>query len=151
MPKGDRKTWLLVADSAKARLFASDNVADGWTFLRKWENSAARLPDRKQGTAVPTRGHKSGSGARYGVEQPSYKEQAGEMLLKELAGYLNGEGDRDRFDQLVLAAPGRALSVLRDDLHKGVSDRIIAEWDKDLTNMPDQELFTYCRQHLQRS
>lgn len=51
-----------------------------------------------------------------------------------------GTGRPGRFSELVLVAAPPVLGEMRKELHKEVSDRIIGEVDKDLTNHPVHEI-----------
>lgn len=150
MPKLNRSTWFLFADNAKARLYASRGFMKGWTLAEEWDSADARKPDRELGTAAPTRGHKIGSGGRYSVNETSEHDQAGEAFVTDVARFLNDAAVAGKFDQLVMSAPARALSTLRRCLRPEVTQKYIAVWDKDLTNMMETDLLAYCRARLDR-
>lgn len=150
MPIASRTTWFLFADHAKARLYSSPGYLKPWSLEEEWSAPDARKADRDLRDAPPARGRKIGSGNRYSVDEPSAREQAGEAFVTGLARFLNEAARDKRFHQLVLAAPGRALSGLRRHLRSEATEKYIAVWDKDLTNMPQAELFAYCQGHLDR-
>lgn len=150
MPNLNRTTWFLFADSAKARLYESRGFLKGWTLVQEMNSDDARKPDRELGTSPPTRGRKIGSGGRYGVSEASEHEQAGEAFVTGVARFLNEAAAAAKFDQLVVSAPGRALSTLRRYLRHEATEKYIAVWDKDLTNMTETDLFDYCRERLDR-
>ncbi len=150
MPTLDRTTWFIFADGAKARLFESGGATEGWALAKEWRSEEARVSDKDLGKDRPTRGRTIGSGQRYAVSEKSAHDQAEDAFIMELAGFLNDAADQDRFDQVVLAAPPRALGLLRRRLRPESTERCIAMWDKDLTNMPETELLSYCRESLRR-
>ena len=47
---------------------------------------------------------------------------------------------RGDYAQLVIAAPPMIMGDLRKAMHKEVSDKVVAEISKDLTNMPPLEI-----------
>ncbi len=53
-----------------------------------------------------------------------------------------------KFDRLVLVASPQVLGNLRDEMHKEVSDRIIAEIPKTLTNHPIDEIEKLVKAHM---
>jgi len=150
MPITHRITWFLFADHAKARLYSSEGFSKPWALEREWFEADARKADRELSSAPPARNRKIGSGNRYSVEEPSPSDQAGEQFVTALAQFLNEAAREGRFHQLVLAAPARALSTLRRYLRGEATEKYIAVWDKDLTNMPEAELLSYCKDRLDR-
>ena len=56
-----------------------------------------------------------------------------------------------RFDRLILVAPPGFLGDLREELPKGLKDKLVDEITSDLTNMPQQRLQTHLKNILGRS
>jgi len=56
-----------------------------------------------------------------------------------------------RFDRLILVAPPGFLGDLREELPKGLKDKLVDQITSDLTNMPQQRLQTHLKNILGRS
>ncbi len=144
----NRRTWFFVADGAKARLFESRGFRERWTLKNEWRDNDARLPARALENERPSRGHTIGSGGRYSIEKHSKHDAAEGAFVKARTEFINAS--RDNYDQLVLAAPPRVLGAIRKELSVDIIPKFIGVFDKDLTNMPDQQLHEYFQKHLER-
>ncbi len=140
----------MVADGAKARLFESLGPRERWELIHEWDDAAARTPARELGGAPPVRGRNIASGGRYAVDVKSEHDKAETSFIHECTKFLNSALVDKSFDQLVLAAPPGALGEFRKRLSSDIISNFIGVFDKDLTNMPDQELFEYFKERLVR-
>jgi len=145
-----QKTWFMVADGAKAKLFQSFGPRERWELINEWSDAAARTPARELGDAPPVRGRKIGSGGRYAIDVKSEHDKAEISFIHECTNFLNSGLLEKSFDQLVLAAPPGALGEFRKRLSTDITSSLVGVFDKDLTNMPDQELFEYFKERLVR-
>lgn len=143
-----RKTWFFVADGAKARLFESVGFREPWSLKKEWRDDDARLPARELENERPGRGHTIGSGGRYSITKRSKHDAAESAFAKAQTEFINSS--LAEFDQLVLAAPPGVLGEIRKSLSTDVVAKFIGVFDKDLTNMPDQELHNYFLKRLER-
>jgi len=143
-----RRTWFFVADGAKARLFESLGFREPWNLKKEWRDDDARLPARDLEKERPGRGHTIGAGARYSIVKRSKHDAAESAFAKARIEFINSA--LEEFDQLVLAAPPAALGEIRKGLSADVIAKFIGVFDKDLTNMPDQELHEYFQRRLER-
>ena len=62
------------------------------------------------------------------------------IVEKQIADVLYTAAHRGDYAQLVIAAPPMIMGDLRKAMHKEVSDKVVAEISKDLTNMPPLEI-----------
>lgn len=133
-------TWVLVADGEKA-LFL-ENVTDAANpYLKvRREESQENPPTREQGTQRPGRYHDGPQVQRSAVQETDWHRLAKERFADELAEMLYGMAHDDFFEKLVIVAPPRILGELRDKMHPEVSQRVVAEIDKTLTNHPIEEI-----------
>jgi protein required for attachment to host cells len=74
------------------------------------------------------------------VEETDWQRLEKERFAKDLADRLRSWALENRFSALVLVADPRTLGVLRAELHKAVRERLTGEVDKDLTQMPVDEI-----------
>lgn len=137
-------TWVMVGDGEKA-LFL-ENVGDAFrpqlevVQLIEQENP----PTREQGTDKPGRYNDALGPNRSAVEDTDWHHLEKERFAKEIAERLYKAAHSGRFKKLVIAAPPLILGELRKALHPEVSQRIVLELDKTLTNLPLPEI----RKHI---
>jgi len=145
-----RKTWFLIADGAKARLFESYGPKAEFALKDEWSDPDAHTPARELGRERPVRGRTIGTGAPYAVNVPSPHNKAEEVFLAARAQDINDAHKKDEYDQLTIAAPPAALGLLRKKLTSEVTAKLIGVFDKDLTNLTDHDLHTYFVDNLER-
>ena len=127
--------WVLVADSARARLLEADGPRGALTELKSLVHPEARLRNQDLDTDTP--------GTT--VPHADSHAHAAEVFARELGDTLN-EGWKDgQFDRLVLAAPPRFLGLLREVLPDGVLGCVGNEVNRDLLQFTD---LTELRHHL---
>ena len=97
-------------------------------------------PTREQGTDQPGRAFACTDGRRSAMEQADWHELEERQFAREVAAALVKVVRERKIKAVVVAAPPRTLSELRQAFHADVKARIIAEIDKDLTKMPVYEI-----------
>lgn len=139
MPRSrPQKTWIVVADGARARFFTPSEDAKKLVsalaadmFAAEARGHSSDLKSDKPGRSYSS----SRSGARHALEPPhDYHKLEKHKFTAELAKVLEKACERGEFDQLVLVAPHRSLGELRTLLSDRVSRRVRQEIAKDLTN-----------------
>lgn len=99
--------------------------------------SGPGAPPVAQGGSMHARGQGAGFAAsRSSMEEPDYHQIEEDRFAAEVADLLNKQALSQDFETLIVAAPPRTLGELRTHFHKEVTDRLVAEIDKDLTNHP---------------
>ncbi|WP_146587758.1 baeRF12 domain-containing protein [Puniceibacterium confluentis] len=131
-----RGTWVLVADSEKA-LFLRNDLDDMNPDLNVVRIEQQDNPsNREQSANRPGRMHDNGPGQRSAYDDTDWHQLAKDRFADELAEILYKQAHRGAFERIILVAPPATLGELRSKLHKEVSDRVVAEIDKTLTNHP---------------
>ncbi len=132
--------WMVVADGRKALFLRNegDEKIPNLEVFREEEQD--NPPTREQGTSRPGRFSDGPSVHRSAVADTDWHQLAEDRFAKELAAILHRQAQRGRFSELVLVAAPAVLGEMRKELHKEVSERIIGEVDKDLTNHPVHEI-----------
>jgi len=128
-------TWILVADSARARLFEADK-AGALTELGCYTNAESRAGTRGLTTdRAPTVNESVGS-ARHSIEpHTSPREKAAGLFARSLREVLDQGQHANRFARLVLVAPPRFLGALHTAFGKLLRDSVVAEVRRDFTQM----------------
>jgi protein required for attachment to host cells len=132
--------WVVICDGAKALILV--NIGDEVfpNFKTKEVYDQADPPTHEQGTDAPGRSFQSVGTARSAMEQTDWHEQAERHFLEKLAARLDAAIAAGEVKSLVIAAPPRALGVLRQVYTHGLRKALRAEIDKDLVKLPVHEI-----------
>jgi protein required for attachment to host cells len=134
------RTWVLVADGQRGRIYASEAPGAGLVAVGE-ELSHELPPSREMGTDKPGRSFDSLGGQRHALApRADWHDQAKEQFARDLAKRLDEAALRGEYDRLVLVAPPAALGELRAAIGTAASERVVAELGKDLTHLAIHEL-----------
>ena len=98
-------------------------------------------PTHEQGTDRPGRAFQSVAKAkRSGMETTDWHELEKELFASRVAAALEQIVRGEKVKTIVVVAPPRTLAELRNAFHADVKNRIVAEIDKDLTNLPVDQI-----------
>ncbi|WP_294945366.1 host attachment protein [Sulfurivirga sp.] len=140
-----KKTWIVVADSAHARLFTAETPTSGLTELEDLVHLQARMHDQDLTTDGPGRhSNDTGVGAHGYEPKVTPSEEEAIRFAKELAKELYQAFHAHKFEQLIIVAAPRFLGHLRNALDKNVARVVSLEVAKDLVNEKPEEI----RKHL---
>lgn len=130
--------WFLVADGRRARLLIEQRR--GMALQEAW-NIEIGEDDRYAPQDRPPRSFDRTGTGRHAMDGGRDLHEAEEArFLKRVANRI-GEAERHKaFDHLAIAAPPRALGLLRDLLSDAARVRIRGETPKDLVDETAQEL-----------
>lgn len=141
------KTWILVADSSRARIFLADTASSPLAELETFTHPASRqheqditsdLPGKQNGRGL------NGSFAHAMSQETDPKRQEAINFAREVATHLNKSYSKNRFKQLIIVAAPNFLGLLRDNLTENTRRSLTLQLDKNLTQQnPDQ-----IRKHL---
>jgi protein required for attachment to host cells len=152
-------TWILIADGARARLLEQERKSRHFNPTSEQEFFGSRAQskeiasdDRGRSFDSAARGQPGDVGTgghRHGMEPRTDPQRYAEYAFaRDLSDHLEKAANEHRFDRLVLVAAPKALGDLRDLLPKTVHGKIVAEIDKDLTNVPTRDLGKHLDEHL---
>jgi protein required for attachment to host cells len=150
MPHKSR-IWVVVADGGRVRVLL--NLAKGKqmfpVFGGVFTNPAVHGHSRDLASDRPGRTFESVGSARH-AEEPRVDphREAKRHFAKEVCEFVDKGAREGQFEQLVLIAPPQMLGDLRAHLGPKAAKCIVAEVDKDLTQLPDSELATRLREAL---
>lgn len=133
-------TWILIADSEKAMFLR--NVGDDMDFnfevVRK--ETQTNPATRDQGSHKPGRFNDGPNVQRSAVDDTDWHRLEKERFASDLAALLYRYAHAGRFQEIVIVAAPSVLGSLREEFHAEVRDRIAATIDKNLTNVPVDEI-----------
>ncbi|MEL6751591.1 MAG: host attachment family protein [Pseudomonadota bacterium] len=143
----DHDTWVIVADSEKALFLRNegDDEHPNLEVIREMEQD--NPPNREQ--AANRRGRVGNGGASMGhrsaVEDTDWHQMNKEQFAKDISEKLYELAHRGKFDKIIIAAAPLVLGEMRKEMHVAVTDKVVGELDKNLTNLPIHEI----EEHLQ--
>lgn len=136
------KIWILVADSAHARVFLRGKRWDQLEQLEEYEHPQGRAHEgdlvSDEGAAVIQR---SGQGQRRDSQpEVSATEHEAQVFAHELTDRLRQARVGHKMDSLVLVAAPHFLGLLRKTLDDQTRKCVLHEIDKDLTQHDTQKV-----------
>lgn len=131
-----RRTWIVVADGARARIALNRGPGSGVVPAMPYEFAAPHAPTRAFVSDRP--GYHSERGTAGHRFEPKHDRHHFEkqVFARDLAEVIDDAAADRRFDRLVLVAPPAALGRLRAALTARARRYIVAEVRKDLTHLP---------------
>ena len=136
----DHDAWVMVGDGQKALFFRNEGDATYPNLEIVQVLEQDNPSSREQGSDRPGRTHSSVGTARSAMQETNWHKLEKHRFAKDIADALYSAAHSGRYDKLVIAAPPMIMGDLRKAMHKEVSDKVVAEVSKDLTNMPPHEI-----------
>ena len=134
-------TWILVADSSRARLFAASQRGKTWKLVAEFDH-----PETRQRTAEYSPTERGSQKQAFGYGRPAMQPKTEPRRVEkfhfaeQLAARLDRGLKQAEFGALVLVAGPQFLGDLKSKLDKQVMKSVIAAIDKDYTQLSDREL-----------
>jgi protein required for attachment to host cells len=143
------RTWVLIADAARARVFETMGKGTGLTVVSDMAFDAKLAPSHMLGTDRPGRSFESVGSTRHAMESPSdpHREQK-RQFARLIAHVLEERQAASGFDRLVVVAPAVTMGDLRTALPDKVKAVVVAELVADLTHTPVSELPAHLAAHV---
>jgi protein required for attachment to host cells len=132
---------VLVADGRKGLLFR--NIGDATAVnleLVEQVDGLANPSTAELGSDRPGRTFDRASGRHSGVEQTDWHDRAEQEHARAVAALVERHFRANHVRRLLIVAPPRTLSVLRDALGSDTKKAVAAEIAKDLTKHPVHEI-----------
>ena len=126
--------WLMVADGEKALFLKNEGDTTYPNFEVVREIGQSNPPTREQGSDRPGRFNDGPSAHRSAVADTDWHKVGKVRFADEIADRLYTMVHRGDFKEILLIAPPLVLGELRKKLHQEVTDRIVGEIPKTLTN-----------------
>jgi protein required for attachment to host cells len=137
-------TWVLVADSSRARIFAVDSPTSPLTEFRTLVHPEGRQHEQDITSDLP--GSQAGQDGRHHAvsSETDPKKTEAIKFAKSISDYLEESINKHAYTRLVVVAAPAFLGLLREHMGPESSKRITLELDKDLTQHSTDDI----RQHL---
>ena len=139
-----RKTWVVVADNSRARIFTAETPSSPLIEVDSIVHPEARMHDRDITSDLPGRGSGSG-GARHSYEtETDAKDHENAGFAKRIAGFLDDARKCEKFRQLIIVAAPALLGNLRSGLNDQTRKMVSLELDKNLSQLSPVDI----RKHM---
>jgi len=124
---GDGRTMLFLRNIGDAKFLD----------LRTEAHDEQELPkDREIKTDAPGLSAQSGGFGRPAMDETDFHQQAEDQWARDAADQLNRRALAGDYDALAIVAPPRTLGELRKHFHKETEKRLVATFNKDMTDRP---------------
>lgn len=134
-------TWILIADGTQARVLEHTGPGKGLASVSGLDWSIPPLQTQDINADRPGRSFSSVGPGRSAMEPKTDPAQHREAeFVRTVAAVLEDKAKAGAYDRLVIAAAPLALGNLRKALSDHVKKTLVAELDKDLTNVPTPQL-----------
>lgn len=135
------KTWVLVADATRAKIYENNGPGRGLREMSDLSLEEGIARTRELGTDRPGRTHdRFGKGRHALAPKADWHMQAKQEFADGLGEYLSAECLKKSYDRLVLVAPPRTLGHLRNALSTQAANLVTAEINKDLTGLQQRDI-----------
>lgn len=140
-------TWILVADSSRARIFEQQGVDGQLEEIEDFVNPAGRAADSELG--ADEEGRFIGMGERFQghTSEPAATphEHQTQLFANSVTQYLQHAHSEHRFHHLNLIAPAKFLGLLRADLNKEVLRMVVGEMSREISGWSMHDIEIYLR------
>lgn len=153
-------TWVVVADGEKFLLLCNEGDAERPVLRTISKDEAENPPARELGSdrpgRMPDQGGMSsqvgdtiahGRGPRSAMEETDWHRVAEDRFAGDLAERLVNWVGQGRFKRLIVVADPRTLGVLREAYGDKLQSVLVAEVNKDLTNLTLPDLAKVLKGH----
>lgn len=140
-----KPTWILVADSSRARIFTATTRTGPLQELEDVAHPEGREHEQNMTSDLPGRDSSRVGGERHSFQDETEpKEQETIDFAKHIAHHLDEARKAGKYEQLIIVAAPKFLGTLRAQLPEPTSKLIALEIDKNLTQHDPADI----RKHL---
>jgi protein required for attachment to host cells len=137
-------TWILVADSGRARIFEMQYSAT-LTEIQDFSNSLGRHQDRELKTDKEGRFFERPAQGNTAEPDVSPEKHQALLFAQTISKFLNDSHNHQRFSKLQLIVPPEFLGLLRKKLDDQVRKVVVKELPKDLSKASVKDIQQYVR------
>lgn len=138
-------TWVVVADSVRARIFTAETSTSGLAEVETLTHPEGRMHDRDITSDLPGRSFDSKGMGRHAMEPPTDpKQELAIEFARTVAHHLDAARVKKDFERLIIVAAPTFLGLLRDQLNNTCRKLVAFELNKNLTQHSPEDI----RNHL---
>ncbi len=140
-------TWVVVADSSRARLFEQDHPRDALQELKDLANPRGRMKGSELLADSPGRAFDSEGAGRHAMSTATDpRRHEAEVFAGEIAKRLDRARTGHKFESLVIFAPPEFLGLLRDKMNEPTKGLVTRTLNKDLVSLKPDKILDYMNQ-----
>jgi len=145
---GQGNTWVLVADAHQGQIFSVEDAGLPGTLRHTIRSRPDGAAHDESGDLPEVADRPKHASAHHGALKPSTdpSDEVQHRFAKELVRMLERGLAEGAFHHLVVVAPPKLLGILRENLTRGLAEKLRASEAKDYTKLPVREL----EEHLRR-
>jgi protein required for attachment to host cells len=147
------RTWILAADSSRARIF--ETLESGHTIreIEDFINPEGRASNRE--LTSDAEGRYYGQGQQYRAHSTSPRvdavEHEAELFAKTIGEYLDKARTEHRYEKVHIIAPPKFLGLLRKKVGDEVRKLVTDETAKDISSLDSKEIEAHIRELSERN
>jgi protein required for attachment to host cells len=143
-----RTTWVVAADSSRARIFELSEPDRGMREVEDLLNPEGRQANRDV-QVEPNGRFGKGAQVQAHTAEPAVRpvEHEVELFSKRVGHYLDQACSEHRFDKLLLIAPPKFLGMMRDNIGEQTRKAVEEEIPKNVAWFQDREIEEYLQRH----
>lgn len=131
---------ILVADGRKTLFLRNHGGAAQIDLRTEAHDERADAKDRDLKTDAPGLSGQSFGFGRPALDETDFHQQAEDRWAKDTADILNRRALAGDYDALAIVAPPRTLGELRKHFHKETEKRLVATFNKEMTDRPIDQI-----------
>jgi protein required for attachment to host cells len=131
---------VLVADGRKMLFLRNHGGAARLDLKTEAHDERADAKDSDMKTDAAGAGTQSGGYGRPAMDETDFHQQAEDQWAKDAAEVLNRRALANDYEALVVVAPPKTLGELRKHFHKEVEKRLVATFNKEMTDRPIDQI-----------
>lgn len=143
-------TWLVVADSSKARIFLTDSRTGPIKEIESIVHTEARLHEHDMTSDLSGRSKGNGSGGNVYQKKVSPKDQENISFAKSIANELDDARKKEKFKQIILVSPPDFLGNLRNSLNAQTQKLVFFELAKNFSQLKAEEINEHLSESLKK-
>lgn len=134
-------TWVLVADSSRARIFKADGPSAALREIETLAHPESRLHEQKLTSDLPGKSFDSHGQGRHAMEaKMSPKQQERLNFVNQICNRLDSAVGQGRYQQLILVATPSLLGLLRKHVGTDTEKRITYQLDKNIAQLSAEQI-----------
>lgn len=143
-------TWLVVADSSKARIFLTDSRTGPIKEIESIVHTEARLHEQDMTSDLSGRNKGSGDGGNVYQSKINPKDQENINFAKSIANTLDDARKKEKFKQIILISPPDFLGHLRHNLNSQTRKLVFFELTKNFSQLKAEEINAHLSESLKK-
>jgi protein required for attachment to host cells len=143
-----KQTWILVADSSRARIFKAEK-GSSIHQIEELSHPEGRLHEQELASDLPGKdSDKVGAGKHAFQDQVEPKQQEAIDFAKRIARHIDESYSAKEFEQLMVIAAPSFLGTLRHQFSDQINQKICFELDKNITMHSTDDIRKHLPKHF---